>query len=276
MSEHPPVTEEMVARGSRAYRELAGDSDSAEALSVESVVRGVLEAAQAVAPPKETADTKRPAFGTVRRVTANPESPIECVVVGDDVMLDSEWPPASRTRVRLVYPAASSPAAPPKEREQDTRDVGEAISALWTRIEARFWKGHEEGCAGRWDGEGEFDGCNCAHDSAASALEELAELAAASSPAAPATPSTGDGKMSEHITREDVRKLIRGHMAGALSDPAPDHLVDALIAHFGRGAPAAADPLHTLFAAPYVHDLRPLTRRAPNARLANVDAVPLA
>ncbi len=181
------VTEEMVAELQRVIYGVGHQPDQ-----VPRLCRRALEAAQAVAPPKETADTKRPAFGTVRRVTANPESPIECVVVGDDVMLDSEWPPASRTRVRLVYPAASSPAAPPKEREQETRDVGEAISALWTRIEARFWKGHEEGCAGRWDGEGEFDGCNCGHDSAASALEELAELAAASSPAAPATPTLLD------------------------------------------------------------------------------------
>lgn len=56
------------------------------------------------------------------------------------------------------------------------------ISALLTQIEARFWKGHEEGCAGRWDTEGEWYGCNCAHDSAVEALETLGELARAAVP----------------------------------------------------------------------------------------------
>ena len=108
-SDSQPVTEEMVEAAIFSFH---GFSPNAIGKLMREDWRLALEAAQAVAPPKETADTKRPAFGTVRRVTANPESPIECVVVGDDVVLDSEWPPASRTRVRLIYPVASSPAAP--------------------------------------------------------------------------------------------------------------------------------------------------------------------
>ena len=58
MSEHPPVTEEMVEAGRNAYRTCTGCNKSSAACQ-KSIIREILEAAQAVAPPKETADTKR-------------------------------------------------------------------------------------------------------------------------------------------------------------------------------------------------------------------------
>lgn len=67
-----------------------------------------------------------------------------------------------------------SESAEPVQREILTRVPHDWTAKLDT-IRGELTTGHAEGCAGTWDTEGEWDGCNCGHDDARQFLDEIDE-----------------------------------------------------------------------------------------------------
>ena len=142
MSEHPPVTEEMAYEHcAKICDRIAGDDRSwpdrhTRRIAGECAAR-IREAAQAVAPPKETADTKRLDWLASEASKRGPVNSINVDVphLVAVISYDPMWTLREAVDMAMggeavdVRTDKSSPVAPPKEREQETRDVGEAISA---------------------------------------------------------------------------------------------------------------------------------------------------